>query len=100
MFRWGDRGDRFFVIDVGDVDVVVVGGEVIERLGSGHAFGEIALLREMPRTATIIAHGPAQLMALERHEFLGAVTGHDKSSRAADSLASARLARTRPAFSS
>ena len=43
--------------DIGDVDVVVI-GEVIERLGSGHAFGEIGLLREMPRTATIIATAP------------------------------------------
>src|SRR4051812_16731651 len=99
VFRQGEPGDLFYVIDVGAVDVVV-DGEVIERLGAGSAFGEIALLRDVPRTATIVSCGPTELVALERHEFLGAITGHDKSSRAADSLASARLTRTRPALAS
>lgn len=97
VFRQGDHGDRFYIVDRGEVDVIA-DGEPIARLGSGSAFGEIALLRDIPRTATVTAHGATRLVALERDEFLAAVTGHDGSSRAADALASARLSRAAPAL--
>jgi len=57
----------------------------------GDCFGEIALLRDIPRTATIIAEQPLHTLALGRDEFLTAVTGNGTSLEAADALAGQRL---------
>ena len=52
VFRQGDAGDRYFVIESGEVEVIG-DGQVITRLGAGQGFGEIALLRHVRRTATV-----------------------------------------------
>ena len=99
IFRQGDGGDRFYIVDTGAVDVIIDGEHTV-LLGAGSAFGEIALLRDVPRTATIVAHGDTLLAALERGEFLGAVTGHDASNSAAEALAYSRIARPEPSLGS
>ena len=99
IFRQGDGGDRFYIVDTGAVDVIIDGVHA-NLLGAGSAFGEIALLRDVPRTATIVARGDTLLAALERSEFLGAVTGHDASNSAAEALAYSRMARPEPALGS
>jgi CRP-like cAMP-binding protein/predicted MFS family arabinose efflux permease len=93
----GDLGDRFYVVDEGTV-AVLVDGDHVRDLGPGDVFGEIALLRDVPRTASVIARGgPVKLLALDRADFLAAVSGQAGAQRAADQLAAARLARRAPA---
>jgi MFS family permease len=96
VVRQGDSGDRFYVVVEGEVEVTVDGAPVSE-LGPGGYFGEIALLRDMPRTATATARTPVVLYALEREDFLAAVTGHAPSEQAAEDVASARLGSFAPA---
>ena len=68
-----------------------VDGRKVQTLGRGDSFGEIALLRNVPRTATVKAQGEAELYALERRDFLGAVTGFAPSLSAAEAVIGMRL---------
>jgi hypothetical protein len=86
----GEAGDRFYVIRDGHAAVEVDGAET-GGLGPGDFFGEIALLRDVPRTATVRAVEALDLYALERDDFLAAVTGYAPSRAAADSIVAARL---------
>jgi CRP-like cAMP-binding protein len=90
VFEQGAAGDRFYVIADGTATVEIDGVET-RRLSRGDFFGEIALLRDVPRTATVTALEPLRLYALERDDFIAAVTGHDPSREAADSLVASRL---------
>jgi MFS family permease len=90
IIREGEPGDRFYVVDDGEVEVSV-GGAVVRRQGPGSSFGEIALLRNVPRTATVRAVGDVRLLALERDVFLSAVTGHRRSRSAAEAVVAERL---------
>ena len=90
IFRQGDHGDRFYIVDSGEVEIEIDGREA-NVLGPGEHFGEIALLRDIPRTATARARKETQLYALERDAFLGAVTGHAGSSEEAETVVVARL---------
>jgi hypothetical protein len=99
IVRQGEPGDRFYVIVSGEVDVFHE-GENIVTLGPGDYFGEIALLRDVPRTATVRAKAETELYALERDEFLSAITGHAASAEAADAIVSSRLAGLRPSVAS
>jgi MFS family permease len=89
LFRRGDQGDRFYVIAEGELEVVLDGHTKVE--GPGAWVGEIALLRDVPRTATVRARTDARLWAMEREQFLGAVTGHQRSRDAANEVVGARL---------
>jgi MFS family permease len=90
VFRQGEPGDRFYVIADGTATVEIDGAEA-STLGPGDFFGEIALLREVPRTATVRAVQDLRLFALERDDFIAAVTGHAPSREAADSVVAERL---------
>ena len=99
VVRRGDRGDRFFVIASGDVCVDVPGAEE-KRLGRGDYFGEIALLRDVHRTATVRATSAARLYAVDGDAFVAAVTGHPPSAEAADAAVSALVGSTRTSIES
>jgi len=90
LFQAGEEGDRFYVIESGELAVELATGTKAE--GPGRGVGEIALLREIPRTATVRAVDNAELLALDRDTFLGAVTGHEPSNTAANEIVGERLA--------
>jgi hypothetical protein len=90
IVRQGDAGDRFYIVAEGEVDVSE-DGRLITQLETGDYFGEIALLRDLPRTATVTARTPVVLYALYREDFLAAVTGHAPSEQAAQEVVSSRL---------
>lgn len=90
IVRQGEPGDRFYIVAAGEVEIVVDEGPPrIERPGS--YFGEIALLRDVPRTATVRSATDVELYALDREDFLGAVTGHAGSAQAAEAVVGSRL---------
>ena len=99
VIREGDAGDRFYLVGSGEVEVSSA-GHPVATLGPGEYFGEIALLRDVPRTATVRAKSDTRLYALERDEFLSAVTGHPESAEAADAVVASRLAGLRPGLGS
>jgi predicted MFS family arabinose efflux permease len=88
--REGDAGDLFYLVVEGSA-TVSVRGEPRPPLGPGDCFGEIALLHDIPRTATVVADEPLRTLALDREAFLVAVTANSLSRAAADSLATQRL---------
>jgi MFS family permease len=90
VLREGEDSDRFFVIESGLVEVTH-DGAVLRREGPGEFFGEIGLLRDVPRTATVTAVEDTVLMVLGRDDFLAAVTGQSEAFRAADDIVSFRL---------
>jgi MFS family permease len=91
MVRQGDEGHDYFIIASGVADVVQ-GERRISVLQPGDGFGEIALLRDRPRTATVTARAPVNGFRLPRGVFLEAVTGNAVSEAVADRVVSERLA--------
>lgn len=90
IVREGEPGARFYVIGEGTVEVRA-DGRAVRTLAAGEYFGEIALLRDVPRTATVTASEAVELHALERDDFVAAVTGHAASAEAADSVIASRV---------
>jgi MFS family permease len=90
VFHQGDRGDLFYVIDDGEAEVI---GDrrLIHTMGPGDGFGEIALLHDTPRTATVRARTALELYTLDRRHFVSAVSGYQSSTREADTLVHDRL---------
>jgi predicted MFS family arabinose efflux permease len=90
IVREGAPGDRCYLVAEGEIALSKQTGWHTS-MGPGDFFGEIALLRDTPRTATARAVGPGLLLALDRADFLPAVTGHARTQQAADTLVSKRV---------
>lgn len=90
VVQQGDPGDHFYIVTSGRV-VVSIDGRQVREEQAGESFGEIALLRSVPRTATVEAVEPTEMVLLERAPFLEAVTGLPASEAVAHAVADARL---------
>lgn len=90
IVKEGEIGDRFYIVVDGQIGATE-GGRAAGR-GSLEYFGEIALLRDVPRTATVTARTPVRLYALERDDFLAAVTGYSGGSEVGEAVIAERLA--------
>lgn len=95
VFRQGDVGDRYFLIESGEADVMGE-GRVVASLGPCEGFGEIALLRRVPRTATVTARSELRLLALESEQFIAVVLGYRPSAHAAVAAVDTLLDRYEP----
>jgi hypothetical protein len=86
VVRQGEEGNHYFVIVDGEFSVTK-DGEIVNHLDSGQSFGEVALLRDVPRTSTVTAMTDAELLVIDRDDFLEAVTGHPRSHMTARAIA-------------
>ena len=86
----GEPGERFYVITEGQARTSK-DGKQLREMGTGESFGEIALLRRIPRTATVTAISRLEARTLAREEFLAAVTGNPESVERAEEVVSTRL---------
>ena len=93
MITQGDHGDAFYVVQSGRLSVSIDGERLDHEIHDGEGFGEIALLRDVPRTATVTAIEACRLVRIARDEFLAAVTGSADGHVIADQVAAAHLKR-------
>jgi MFS family permease len=96
LIRQGDHGDAYYAIAAGELGASQ-DGQCLGRFGRGEGVGEIALLRDIPRTATVTARTAATVYRLDREPFLTAVLGHAPTQRRAAQIAATRLASSEPA---
>ena len=90
VVREGERGDTFYVVAEGSL-VVTSGGSRLRDLTAGDFFGEIALLRDVARTATVEARSDATLLVVHRLDFLSAILGTLESATSAEEIVSRRI---------
>jgi MFS family permease len=91
LMRTGDPGDRFIIIDTGTVEVEQAGA-TLRTIGAGGHVGEIALLRRIPRTATVRAVTDTSAFGLDSPSFIAAVTGDRDAAISAKRVVDARMA--------
>ena len=94
VIRSGETGDRFYIVGDGELEVSADGLRTTARRMD--YFGEIALLRDVPRTATVTALVDTRLYALQREDFLAAVTGHRAAHAEGEAVVEERLGRVSP----
>ena len=87
----GEAGDLFYVIESGHLDARS-NGSLLSSMGPRDTFGEIALLRDVPRTASVVATAPSVLYVMEREDFLAAMTGDHEVRSRAELVATRRMA--------
>ncbi|MDO5740897.1 MAG: MFS transporter [Ornithinimicrobium sp.] len=95
VFDQGDVADRYFVIESGQVEVIG-DGQLVATLGPGQGFGEIALLRQVRRTATVRATSELAMKTLRSDCFLPVLLGYTPSARTAGTVVESMLDRFAP----
>ena len=91
VIEQGQVGESFYVIVAGEVEIRE-NGRLLRVLSDGDSFGEIALLRDVPRTTTVRARTPLMLYELGRHHFVPIVSGYSESAAEAETVVETRLA--------
>jgi CRP-like cAMP-binding protein len=99
VIKFGEKGDEFYLIAKGSVEVLSGEGKKLVQLGDGDHFGEIALLRNVPRTATVRTLADTLLLVLSREVFLQALQADLSLNERAEQVAKARASNTAPASS-
>ncbi len=94
IIRKGEPGDAFYVLEHGEVEIVGFD----RRQGPGSGFGEIALLRDIPRTATVRALADTDLLRISRRLFVAAVTSHGDATSHAEAMVEENMSRSLAAF--
>jgi MFS family permease len=92
LIREGDVGEGYYVLESGELSVTQGGRSLRTVADRGVGVGEIALLQDVPRTASVTAVRPSVLLTLERADFLEAITGHPQAHDAARRVVAERLA--------
>ena len=95
FIEYASKEAAFDALASGEVDVVGDGG-VVRTMGAGESFGEIALLHDVPRTATVRARTDLRAFEVEPLDFLEAVSGFGASRDAASAVVAQHLAHFRP----
>jgi MFS family permease len=85
-----DAGDAYYVLETGALTVIQGGRHLRDCTARGDGVGEIALLRDVPRTATVTARETSVLLMIRRAEFLEVVAGHASAGAAAQQVVTAR----------
>jgi MFS family permease len=96
LCQQGEPGDSFFVLAEGSAEVLG-DGTALRTLGPGDAFGEIALLEDVPRTATVRATDEVVVLEIDRDTFLDVVAGHRSTHDAAEAVVAGHFADFHPA---
>ncbi len=91
LVREGEHGEHFFVLAAGEADVLV-DGRCVNHLGAGAAFGEVAVLRAVPRSATVVTTTPAELYRIAGRTLMPVLSGHTATWQSAEQVADAHLA--------
>jgi hypothetical protein len=92
----GDPGDTFYVVLRGSLEVSS-DGRGLRTLVAGDFFGEIALIRDVPRTATVTAATDSEVLAVHRMDFLSAVLGSPESAETVEEIVTSRVGLSSPA---
>jgi hypothetical protein len=95
MFHEGDRGDRYYAVADGSL-AISRSGVVVKTVSRGEGFGEIALIHDVPRRATVTAVSDASLYSLRKDFFLQAVTGHPAAALVAGRIVAGHLGNSTP----
>jgi CRP-like cAMP-binding protein len=69
VFKAGDPGQTMYIITEGEVDILDGSGTTLDTAGPGSIVGELALIDDEPRSATVVAKNACRLVAVDRRRF-------------------------------
>jgi len=78
VIKEGERGDCYYAVAEGEL-AISRHGQNLQMISRGDGFGEIALIRDVPRQATVMATTDVSLYTLQKEPFVQAVTGHARA---------------------